>query len=203
MQIRYLLVTATMAGLSIPALACSPMLISPEDALQAPGPSVRFPRIVLAEVLAARAPARLAELEQWRADVQAVAAEQQRQDALDAEQAKIDAATPRDHNSPPPPPPASRVLEPVLPVAFELRTEVDLFTLETIHGAQQDQFSVAAGGPCGSTPRPGEQVLVFLRQDGLAHLLQRPGVGGSQVFDDAFLDRVRACARGDCEDAAH
>lgn len=189
-----------LAGSPLPALACSPTLISPQDALQSPGPSARYSRIVLAEVVATRAPARSAELEQWRRDVDAVAAAQKAEDAREAEQARIDATTPRGPNDPPRPPPSSPMIEPVLPVAFELQSEIDLFALETISGAHEDRFSVPAGGPCGSAPRLGQQVLVFVRRDGLAHVLQRPGEGGPQSFDDAFLDQVRACARGDCEE---
>ena len=48
-------------------------------------------RIVLAEVVAARAPARLAELEAWRAAVLRVAEERRRQEALEAERAGIHA----------------------------------------------------------------------------------------------------------------
>lgn len=202
MNLRLLLMLLAIAGLPLPMQACSPMLISPQDALQPPGPTARYSRIVLAEVVAARAPARRAELEQWRQDVRAVAAAQLQQDALDAAQARIDATTPRGADEPPPPPPSSRLIEPVLPLAFDLPTEIDLFVLETLYGAHEDQLSVPAGGPCGSKPRLGQQVLVFVRRDGLAHLLQRPGEGGPQSFDDAFLDQVRACAQGDCEDAA-
>lgn len=202
MRLVLMLMLLAVAGLPLPALACSPTLISPTDALQSPGPTARFPRIVLAEVIAARAPARSVELEQWRREVRAVAAAQEEQDERAAEQAKIDAATPRGPDDPPPPPPPSRLIEPVLPLALELRTEIDLFVLETLYGAHEDRLSVPAGGPCGSAPRPGQQVLVFVRRDGLAHVLQRPGEGGPQTFDDAFLDQVRACARGDCQDAA-
>lgn len=198
MKPRRLLLLLMLAGSPLPALACSPTLISPQDALQSPGPTARYSRIVLAEVIASRAPARSAELEQWRRDVDAAAAAQKAEDAREAARARIDAATPRGPNDPPPPPPSSQFVEPVLPLAFELQTEIDLFALETISGAHEDRFSVPAGGPCGSTPRPGQQVLVFVRRDGLAHVLQRPGEGGPQTFDDAFLDQVRACARGDC-----
>ena len=74
--------------------------------------------------------------------------------------------------------------------------------LETLYGAQQARLSLPAGGPCGSAPRPGQQVLVFIQSNALTHVLQRPGEGGPQAFDDAFLDQVRACARGDCEGSA-
>lgn len=198
-RLRRMIIALAMAGLSLPALACSPVLISPLDALQSPGPTARFSRIVLAEVVAARAPARLVELEQWRQEVRATAAAQQQQDELDAAPARIAAATLRGPDDPLPPPPASRLIEPVLPAAVELRTEIDLFVLETIHGAHQDRLSVPAGGPCGSAPRLGQQVLVFIQSNGLAQVLQRPGEGGPQTFDDAFLDQVRACARGECE----
>lgn len=198
MQPRILLVIAAMACASMPAPACSPTILSPQDALQPPGPAARFTRIVLAEVVAARAPERLAELEQWRAEVRAVAEQQRRQDARDAAQAKVDAATPRGPHQPPPPPPESRLLVPPLPPVIDLRTELELFVLETLHGPHQDRLSVPAGGPCGSQPRPGQQVLAFIRPDGLAHVLQTRRDGGAQTFDEQFLEDLRACARGGC-----
>jgi hypothetical protein len=191
------IVLLALAGLPVPAPACSPALISPSDALQPPGPTARFVRIVLAEVIAARAPQRSAELEQWRADVQAVAVAQQEQDARFAAEDRMYAAT-REAGGPPPPPPPSRLMEPVLPIAFELRTELDLFVLETLYGAHQDRLSVPAGGPCGSEPRLGQQVLVFLLPNGFAHVVERPVKAGSRTFDPAYLDQVRACARGKC-----
>ncbi len=165
--------------------------------MQPPGPTARFARIVLAEVIAARAPQRSAELEQWRADGKAVAAAQQEQDARFEEDDRIYAAT-REAGDPPAPPPPSRLMEPVLPLAIELRTELDLFVLETLYGAHQDRLSVPAGGPCGSEPRLGQQVLVFIQPNGLAHVVERPVKAGSRTFDPAYLDQVRACALGKC-----
>lgn len=94
MHPRLLITTLFLAGMPMVALACSPTLISPQDALQSPGPTARYSRIVLAEVIASRAPARSAELEQWRRDVRAVAAAQKEENAREAERARIDAATP-------------------------------------------------------------------------------------------------------------
>ncbi len=198
MQLRCLLTVVALAGASVPAAACSPVLLSPRDAVLSPGPATRFTRIVLAEVVASRAPARLAELEQWRADVLEVAAERRRQEALEAERARIHATTPRDPRAPVPPPPESPLPDPILESPFELRIELDLFVLETIHGPHQDRLSVPAGGQCGNQPRPGQQVLVFIRPDGLAHVLQSARDGGAVTFDQQFLDDVRACARGEC-----
>ncbi len=197
MRLGFAIVLLALAGLSMPAPACSPTLISPTDALQPPGPTARFARIVLAEVIAARATERTAELTQWRREVQAVALAQREQDGRFAAEDRMYAAT-RKAGDPPAPPPESRLLEPVLPLAIELRTELDLFVLETLYGAHQDRLSVPAGGPCGSAPGLGQQVLVFIQPNGLAHVLQRPGKGGPQTFDTAFLEHVRACARGQC-----
>lgn len=200
MHFRLMSLILAVAGMPMLAQACSPALISPRDAMQAPGPTARFTRIVLAEVIGVSAPGRSAELRQWREEVQAVAVAQQEQDARVAAQAKIDAATPRGPNDPPPPPPPSRWMVPLVPHAFELRTELDLFVLETLYGAHQERLKVPAGGPCGSEPRLGQQLLVFLLPNGFAHLVHRPVKSGSQTFDPAYLDQVRACARGHCED---
>ena len=91
MQLRCLLTVVARAGACSPVAAGSPILISPRDAVLSPGPATRFTRIVLAEVVAARAPARLAELEAWRAAVLRVAEERRRQEALEAERAGIHA----------------------------------------------------------------------------------------------------------------
>jgi hypothetical protein len=168
-----------------------------------PRTSAESARIVLAEVIGVRAPERNAELTRWRDEVQAAAVAQQEEDARIAAQAKIDAAAPRGPNDPPPPPPEpSRLMEPVLPSPFELRTELDLFVLETLYGAHQDRLSVPAGGPCGSEPRLGQQVLVFLLPNGFAHVLERPVRDRSLLFDPAYLDQVRACVRGQCDQTA-
>jgi len=200
LQLKLMIIALAVAGMPMLAQACSPALISPLDAMQAPGPTARFTRIVLAEVIGVSAPGRSAELAQWRADVQAVAAAQQEEDARIAAEAKIYAAMPRGPDDPPPPPPPSRLMQPTVPGPFELRTELDLFVLETLYGAHQDRLSVPAGGPCGSEPRLGQQVLVFLLPNGLAHVVERPVKDGSRNFDPAYLDQVRACARGHCED---
>lgn len=193
-----LLMLLMMAGLPLPMPACSPTLISPRDALQPPGQAVRFAHIVIAEVVAARAPARSAELEQWRRDKRALAAAQKEEGAREAARARIQAATPRGPHDPLPPPPSSRLPEPAFPIAFALTSELDLFVLETLYGAHQDRLTVPAGGPCGGQPRLGQRVLAFVQPNGITHLMQPKGEGGAIEFDEAFLDQVRACARGDC-----
>ncbi len=202
MQLRCLLTVVALAAASLPAAACSPVLLSPRDAVPSPGPATRFTGIVLAEVVASRAPARLAELEAWRADVLRVADERRRQEALEAERARIRAAKPHDPREPVPPPPESPLPDPILAGHFDLRIELDLFVLETIYGPHRDRLSVPAGGQCNNQPRPGQQVLVFIRPDGLAHVLQTARDGGSLTFDQQFLDDVRACARGECPPTA-
>lgn len=195
------LLVAAVAGMPILAQACSPALISPRDAMQSPGPTARFTRIVLAEVIGLRAPERGSELTHWREEVRAAAVAQQEQDASWAAEDKIYAAT-QGPDDPPPPPPPSRLMEPTLPSPFELRTELDLFVLETLYGAHQDRLSVPAGGPCGSEPRLGQQVLVFLLPNGFAHVLERPVRERSLLFDPAYLDQVRACVSGHCDETA-
>lgn len=203
MQLKLMIIALLIAGIPLPAQTCSPASISPRDAMQSPGPTSRFTRIVLAEVIGVRAPERSAELTRWREEVRAVAVAQQEQDARTAAQAKIDAAAPHGPNDPPPPPPEpSRLMEPVLPSPVELRTELDLFVLETLYGAHQDRLSVPAGGPCGSEPRLGQQVLVFLLPNGFAHVLERPVRERSLLFDPAYLDQVRACVSGHCDETA-
>ncbi len=202
LQLKLMITALVVAGMPMLAQACSPASISPRDALQAPGPTARFTRIVLAEVIGVRAPERGSELAQWREEVRAVAVAQQEEDARTAAQAKIDATTPRGPDDPPPSPPASRMIEPIVPSPFELRTELDLFVLETLYGAHQDRLTVPAGGPCGSQPRMGQQVLVFLLPNGVAHVLERPVRDRSLLFDPAYLDQVRACVRGQCDQTA-
>ncbi|MFO1496293.1 MAG: hypothetical protein U1F26_16720 [Lysobacterales bacterium] len=201
MSLRFPLIAAVIASVAVPAPACSPYPMSPRDAARLPGYETPFTRIVLAEVLASRAPARLAELEQWRADVLKAAAERQRQAALDAESARMEAATPHDPRRPLPPPAEGPFPEPLLPRAIDLALEVDLFVLETIHGPHQDRLTVPAGGQCGSQPRPGQQVLVFIRSNGQAQLLMDARDGGAQTFDAEFLKDLRACVRGECPSA--
>jgi hypothetical protein len=190
MRCKLMCLILAVAAMTMQAQACSPGLISPLEALRLPGPPARFAHVVLAEVIGARAPARLAELEAWRRQNQALVAGQLQ------EQAEVAAK----HAADPTRVPAAtdRVVELVLPTAFELQTELDLFVLENLLGPVQERLRVPAGGPCGSAPRLGQQVLVFVEPSGIAHLMQRPGEGGPVTFDDAYLDQVRACARGDC-----
>jgi hypothetical protein len=101
-----MIITLLLAGMPMLAQACSPALISPRDAMQAPGPTARLTRIVL------------------------------------------------------------------------------------------------AGSPCGSEPRLGQQVLVFLLPNGFAHVLERPVRERSLLFDPAYLDQVRACVSGHCDQTA-
>ena len=197
MQFRSMILLV-LTSMPLLAQACSPVLMSPEDALQAPGPTARFARIVLAEVIAARAPARISELERWRKEMHEDAAAQKLEEVRYARD-QIDAAAQWKPGDPPLPPPPSPMPGAVLPVAVELRTELDLFVLETLYGAHQDRLTVPAGGPCGSEPRLGQEVLVFMYANGAAHVLSRAGGGGAQNFDAKFLEQARACARGACE----
>lgn len=197
------LALAGLSGLASPALPCSPVVISPRDAIQAPGPTLRFERIVLAEVIALRATSRIPQLEQWRAEMRAVAAAQALADEREAERARINASRTRAPHEPPPPPPESRLVEPALILAYQQPVALDLFVLETLFGVHQDRLSVPEGGPCGSVPRVGQQVLVFLRPDGIAHVVQQPSREWALDFDPAYLARVRACAAGrenECRD---
>lgn len=192
-----------LACVPLPAPACSPTLITARDALQPPGPSARFERIVYAEVIGLRAPQRPAELERWRQQVREVAAAQALQDEHEAAQAKAAAATPRGPYEPPPPPPPSRMIEPVIPLAHGQPVALDLFVLETLYGAHEGRISVPESGPCGSQPRLGQQVLVYIERTGPVHVMQHPRREGSLDLDPRYLQQVRACAQGklgECRD---
>ncbi len=179
----------------MPAVACSPSLvsISPLDAM-GPTSVLKFSRVVLAEVVGTSASDfRLAKLQAWRSKSLASAAVQVQAKARYAE--LVASATKEGREIPPPLPPLPGLLK---ERQDQMPVIVDLFVLENLIGAPAEQIRVTAGGQCGSFPQVGQEVLVFIEENGLTHLLQRSADGGPYPFDEKYLDKVRACAKGNC-----
>lgn len=179
----------------MPTVACSPSLtsISPLDAM-GPSSSVKFSRVVLAEVIGTSASDfRLDRLQAWRNENLASAAFQVQEEARYAK--LVETATKEGREIPPPLPPLPGL---VRELQFQMTVILDLFVLENLVGVPAEQLRVTAGGACGSYPQVGQEVLVFIEDNGLTHLMRRSTDGGPYPFDEKYLDRVRACAKGNC-----
>ena len=165
----------------LPAVACSRAL-GPKDDL--PRAREHLRTVVIGEVISIRAVGRMDALRQHRERVRRSAAP---------------ADTPVADGRPLRQPPAGTAVVPVMPAAEDGPLQVELFVYESLLGEDPEILVVPAGGHCGLIPRVGQQAVVMVTQDGLMDLVF--GREGAPLAgpDPAWLDRLRNCLRGPCD----